>query len=108
MVKGGDKKSVEMELKLGCNLQCRLPFYNEMYSGCLLLHAGFSAQDKHVPVKDKHMPVYWERAPLREIFDFQQIHSVLIRYKKSAKEDEIKGKDSKYCICPQLCNSICL
>ena len=99
MVKGGDKKSVEMELKLGCNLQCRLPFNNEMYSGCLLLHAGFSAQDKH-------MSVYWERAPLREIFDFQQIHSVLIRCKKSAKEDEIKGKDSKYCICPQLCNSM--
>ena len=89
MVKGGDKKSVEMELKLGCNLQCRLPFNNEMYSGCLLLHAGFSAK----------INICQYIGPLREIFDFQQIHSVLIRCKKSAKEDEIKGKDSKYCIC---------
>ena len=49
-MKGGDKKSVEMELKLDCKLQSRLHFNNEMYSGCSLLHVGFSAQDKHMPV----------------------------------------------------------
>ena len=28
----------------------------------------------------------WERAPLREIFDFQQIYSVLIRCKKKVQK----------------------
>ena len=44
------ENSVEMELKLGYNLQRRLLFNNIMYSGYLLLHAGFSAHDKHTPV----------------------------------------------------------
>ena len=44
------ENSVEMELKLGYNLQRRLLFNNIMYSGCLLLDAGFSAHDKHTPV----------------------------------------------------------
>ena len=51
-----------MELKLGCNLQCRLPFKNEMCSGCLLLHAGFSAKINICQYKDKHMTVYWATA----------------------------------------------
>ena len=71
-----------MELKLACNLQCRLPFYNEMYSGCLLLHAGFSAT----------INICQYIGPLRVIFDFQQIHSVLIRCKKVQKRMKSRAK----------------
>ena len=34
----------------------------------------------------------WERAPLREIFDFQQIYSVLIGCKKVQKRRKLKTK----------------